>query len=136
MAMPNFRLTDLMTQSPINIVKMMHAKFGINYEGPPRHLTPEEKEFRIVCLSEELTEYQEAITLEDELDALIDLIVFSLGTLERHGFAFTLPFMEVMNANLQKKLAESSSESKRGFEIDLVKPKGWLAPNMKPYTME
>jgi predicted HAD superfamily Cof-like phosphohydrolase len=125
-----------MTQSPINIVKMMHAKFGINYEGPPRHLDEDEKAFRVVCLKEELQEYIDSSTLEDELDALIDLIVFAMGTLERQGFAFTLPFMEVMTANMNKEVAQSSDKSKRGFSIDLVKPEGWSAPNMYPFTVE
>lgn len=132
----NFRLTDLFSQSPINVVKMMHSKFGINYEGPPRHLSEEERKFRITCLKEEIQEYVEAAELEDELDALIDLIVFALGTLERQGFSFTAPFLEVMAANLRKELAADSSKSKRDFAADLVKPPGWSAPNMYQFTVE
>ncbi len=122
-------------KTPYEMVKAMHEKFGIDYKGKPRHLTLEEKAFRIVCLREEINEYEQAKTLEDELDALIDLNVFLLGTLERHGFPHRRPFMEVMAANLKKKLAKACHiVSKRSFDIDLVKPDGWEAPNMSKYV--
>jgi hypothetical protein len=58
--------------TPYEMVHKMHSKFGISYSGPPRHLEPEEKNFRGVCLKEEVAEYEEAETKEDELDALIE----------------------------------------------------------------
>jgi len=123
-------------QNPWHLVKRMHVNFGINYDGEPRHLETDEKEFRLVCLREEVAEYEEAETLADELDAIIDLIVFALGTLERHGFPFFRPFMKVMEANLRKKVAKNASASKRNFSIDLVKPEGWEAPDLREFTGE
>jgi predicted HAD superfamily Cof-like phosphohydrolase len=125
---------NLEEMTPYEMVHAMHTKFGINYKGAPRKLDPEEKAFRVTCLEEEVAEYEEAETLEDELDAIIDLMVFAFGTLERQGFPFIAPFREVMMANLRKELAGRASKSKRDFSIDLVKPDGWTAPEMKKFV--
>lgn len=132
---PELNLLD--EKTPFEMVKAMHEKFGIDYNGEPRKLTEKEKAFRIVCLREEITEYEEARSKQDELDALIDLMVFAYGTLERHGYPFKRPFMAVMLANLKKKLAAACHiVSKRSFDIDLVKPDGWTAPKMGMFVGE
>lgn len=59
----------------------MHVKFGITSERVK--FSEEEKKFRICAMQEELDEYKEANSKEDELDALVDLVVFALGTAER-----------------------------------------------------
>lgn len=107
----------------------MHSKFNITSNAVK--FTDEEKKFRICAMQEELDEYTEAKTKEDELDALVDLVVFALGTAERQGFlySFTEAFERVMVANCQK---EIGTNQKRGsFQLDLVKPKGWKAPDLK-----
>ena len=111
----------------------MHNKFGLQQESKPQPLSEAEKTFRIVALREEVTEYEEAVTLEDELDALVDLQVFLLGTVHRHGMheVFQEAFNRVMQANLQKEVANSAEASKRGFARDLIKPAGWTAPCLK-----
>ena len=108
----------------------MHRKFGICYEGAPRHLSVEERRFRETCMQEELDEYYLAQTLEDQFDALLDLLVFTIGTMQRQGFPIAAGFDRVMDANMKKQLANSASASKRNFEIDLVKPIGWKAPDL------
>ena len=109
-------------------VKRMHGKFGLDYSGPPRPLTHEEKTFRVGCLREEISEYQTAGSLVDELDALVDLLVFTVGTLERQGLPVREAFEIVMAANSRKEVAGEADRSKRHFAIDLVKPEGWMAP--------
>lgn len=66
--------------------------------------------------------------LEEQFDALIDLSVFTYGTGDRQGFPFDVGFKRVMDKNMQKELAGTGENSKRGFARDLVKPKGWTAP--------
>ena len=112
-------------------VEAMHAKFGIKYTGAPRALSVEERAFREVCLAEELAEYHNATTLEDQFDALLDLLVFTLGTIQRQGFPLESGFNRVMAANMQKELATTALASKRNFQIDLVKPIGWTAPDLR-----
>lgn len=115
-----------------NDIKMMHEKFGISgckQTKLPQSLSEDEKEFRIVCLNEEVKEFEDAETLADEIDAIVDLLVFGLGTLERMRVDLEPHWDIVLLANLRKKLCQSASESKRDFEIDLKKPEGWKAPN-------
>jgi len=112
-------------------VKKMHTKFGLNNDGEPCHLSDEEKKFRIVALREEIDEYEESTELVDEYDALIDLLVFTVGTFERQGLRLQDGFDVVMECNMQKNIAGSNGNSKRGFKRDLVKPDGWVAPEKK-----
>ncbi len=110
----------------VRSIARMHLKFGIT----SRHMkwTDEEKDFRIVAMQEELDEYMDAKTKEDELDALLDLVIFAMGTAERQGMleVFEEGFMRVMRANCNKTVGKNA---KRGnFQIDLVKPEHWKAP--------
>jgi hypothetical protein len=110
----------------IDLIARMHLKFGIT----SRHMrwTDEEKDFRIVAMQEELDEYMDAETKEDELDALLDLVIFAMGTAERQGMleVFEEGFRRVMRANCNKNVGKNA---KRGnFQIDLVKPEHWKPP--------
>ncbi len=112
--------------SMIQAIAKMHLKFGITH----KHLkwTEEEKDFRLLAMQEEIDEYMEAETREDELDALLDLVVFAMGTAERQGLlnVFEEGFMRVMRANCNKEIGKNA---KRGnFQIDLVKPEYWKPP--------
>lgn len=115
----------------LETVKKMHNKFDLQNTAGPQHLTPEEKAFRIVALREEIDEYEESTELVNEYDALIDLLVFTVGTFERQGLPLQKGFDAVMQCNMQKNLAGSSENSKRGFKRDLVKPQGWVGPESK-----
>ena len=110
-----------MTQLEVYI-RRMHNKFGLT--GKPMEL-PEEKYFRHTCLEEEVREYLEAETPEQELDALVDLVIFALGTADRHGWlnVFEEAFNRVMHKNMEKELGGNAKRG--GFELDLVKPEGW-----------
>lgn len=107
----------------IKLIKRMHNKFGIPCEKVK--FSPEEKDFRVKCLCEEVQEYMEATTREDELDALVDLVVFALGTAERQNLlgSFEEAFERVMAANLNKEVGPN--EKRDSFALDLVKPEGW-----------
>lgn len=112
----------------------MHLKFGIT----SKHLkwTEEEKDFRIIAMQEELTEYMNAKTKEDELDALLDLMIFTIGTAERQGLldVFEEGFGRVMRANCAKSVGRNLK--RRNFAIDLVKPEGWKAPDLSDLVNE
>jgi len=112
----------------------MAKQFGLAYDGPPRHLDAEELTFRMTCLQEELDEFSDAALLADQFDALLDLMVFTIGTMLRMGLPVDEGFRRVMAANCQKQLATTSAASKRGFALDLVKPAGWTAPDLTDLT--
>jgi predicted HAD superfamily Cof-like phosphohydrolase len=119
-----------MESKVMDLVKAMHQKFGLENTTGPNHLSKEEKEFRSDAMLEELNEYIAADTLVDQYDALLDLIVFAVGTLERHGFPLLAGFEKVMEANMTKELGQNG-EKRGGFKRDLVKPEGWTAPEAK-----
>ncbi len=141
--------TVLLSAKPIDVpftlhpsllmqVMAMHQQFGIDYNGPPRHLSKGEKNFRIAALDEELDEYNVAETLEQELDALIDLVVFALGAVERHGFrAFQEGFQRVMEANCKKQVGQNPEKAKgrADWQFDLVKPEGWKPADLSDLVL-
>lgn len=106
-----------------------HEKFGLT---PPAAMSEELVEFRIKAMQEELNEYVDADTDTDTLDALIDLIYFALGTAYTHGYArFNEAWRRVHEANMRKVRAVKKADSKRNTTLDVVKPKGWVAPNLE-----
>ena len=114
----------------IDLIKQMHNQFGISRADLP-NFTDEERRFRIAAMLEELSEFTSAKTKEDELDALVDLVVFALGTAERMGFAdvFEQAYGRVMTSNMTKTLG---ANNKRGsFQIDLVKGKDFKPADIK-----
>jgi predicted HAD superfamily Cof-like phosphohydrolase len=117
-----------------DIIKRQHRHFQIAWEGSARYLPPEEENFRLAAMLEELSEFVLAKTLEDKYDALIDLIVFASGTLERMGLPIEPALREVIDANLRKELGPNKKRG--GFAIDLVKPDNWTGPNLEQFIHE
>lgn len=115
----------------LRLVREQHRKFGIAYDGPPRLLSLEEKRFRFACFSEESLEYLLAESLDDEYDALLDLLVFVCGTLERQGLPID-GIVDVIHANMKKELGPNGKRG--GFELDLRKPEGWQSPDLSRWT--
>ena len=115
-------------------VERMHKHFGIAgaNDTAPAALSPDECEFRVMCMQEEVQEYIDASAeakLEGQLDALVDLVVFAVGTAERQGFKeFSVAVDRVIRKNMQKQLASKAADSKRNFAIDLIKPPYWRDP--------
>jgi predicted HAD superfamily Cof-like phosphohydrolase len=114
----------------MNLVKAMHIKFDLTNTTGPTNLSADEKQFRVMALQEELDEYTDAESLVDQYDALLDIIVFAVGTIERHGFPLLKGFEAVMEANSAKEVGQNGSK-RGGFKRDLVKPKGWVGPESK-----
>ncbi len=113
-----------------DLVKKQLAHFGIDYKGPARELSAEEKRFRVCCMMEEVTEYLSTTDREKEYDALLDLLVFAIGTMVRQGMPID-GIVDVIAANMRKQLGPLA---KRGdYELDLVKPEGWTPPDLSRY---
>jgi len=121
------QIEEIMESRLMDLVKAMHEKFGLNNTVGPTLLTKDEFDFRVAAMQEELDEYKDAKNSVDQYDALLDLIVFAIGTLERQGFPLLQGFEAVMRANMAKELGQNG-EKRGGFKRDLVKPKGWTGP--------
>jgi len=112
-------------------VKKQHKHFGLLYSGPARSLDIDEKYFYLDAMREEIEEYEASVDLEDEYDALLDLMVFAIGAMLRHGFSPD-GIKEVVRANMQKELGPIDGK-RQEFELDLRKPSGWTAPDLKKF---
>lgn len=79
-------------------------------------------------LREELYEFRNAQTFEEEVDAIIDLVYVALGRLLEMGVAPGPAFDEVHRANLERK---PGTNARRGHvKHDAVKPEGWRGPQL------
>lgn len=113
-------------------IKAFHDKFGLQYDGPPRNLPDDIKAFRWKFLNEELQEYKQGLIdndIEQQLDALIDLVYVALGTAYLSGMPFDRGWDIVQACNMAKVKAGPNGEgSKRGSPHDVIKPEGWVGP--------
>ncbi len=114
-------------------INRFHNKFG--FEKNKKVGIPDDPElvnFRTSFLMEELAEYTQAITKKDDagaLDALIDIVYIALGTAWLFNMPFEKGWREVQIANM-KKIRSKIKSKKRGTKFDVIKPKGWIAPNI------
>lgn len=111
-----------------------HEKFGIEYNGPVRKLPHDLRQFRLGCSCEEILEYDDAKDIPHEIDALIDGIYFALGTIHLQGITkdkFYEAFLRVHRANMNKVRSSEQLPGKRKSPFDVVKPVGWIAPDIR-----
>ena len=111
------------------LVAEMHGKFRIETPPEPQSLDTAVMVGRVEMMLEELVELMRAHRagdLAEEADALVDLVVFALGTAHLMGLPWDDVFAEVMRANL----AKERGVGKRRNGLDLVKPEGWTPPDV------
>lgn len=83
-------------------------------------------------IEEEFTELQEAQTQEDQLDALIDILVVTIGAINSMGADGEGAWNEVMRTNFAKIDQETGKVRKRE-DGKVLKPDGWNPPNLLPF---
>ena len=83
-------------------------------------------------IKEEFSELQEAYDSEAELDALIDILVVTIGAIHSAGFDAEGAWNEVMRTNFAKIDRETGKVRKRE-DGKVLKPEGWTAPNLTPF---
>ncbi len=108
-------------------VAKMYSKMGLLNTEPGVGIDHDEKRQRVVMMQEELNEYRDTSWPVDEYDALIDLMVFTVGTLVQSGYPLEPGWDAVMEANNKKQVGKT----KRGHDNDLAKPEGWASPENK-----
>lgn len=108
----------------------MHEKFGVNEKV--KQLSEESLKtflkFRIDFLQEELDEMKTAKNADDVVDALIDLCVVAIGTLDTFQVDSQLAWDRVHAANIAKEVGIKPSRPNPLGLPDLIKPEGWQAP--------
>lgn len=83
-------------------------------------------------IEEEFGELQQAHDMEAELDALIDILVVTIGAIHSAGFNAEGAWREVMATNFAKIDRETGKVRKRE-DGKVLKPTGWTAPNLVPF---
>ena len=114
----------------------MHKQFGVNEVVSKFDDDKLKKflEFRIGCLQEELDELKEAKSGDDAVDALIDLVVFAIGTLDSYEVDAYTAWNRVLDANLGKQVGIKEGRPNPWGLPDLLKPTmethgyDWVAP--------
>ena len=89
----------------------------------------------VTLIEEEANELADAITAHDQVetvDALIDILVVTIGALHSMGADAEGAWKEVMNTNFAKIDKETGKVRKRE-DGKVLKPVGWTPPNLEPY---
>ena len=119
-------------------IAAMHTKFGVN--PVIRNLEKEQLkrflQFRIDFLKEELTEMDDALNdpefakdrADETVDALIDLCVVAIGTLNAFDVDSDEAWTRVHEKNMQKSAGVNASRPNPLGLPDLIKPEGWTPP--------
>jgi predicted HAD superfamily Cof-like phosphohydrolase len=133
-----------------------HQKFELPHalrDVGPREVDTGLLEFRMKFLCEELQEFLEGVGLTFSMsvwdmivsnsnwnrekshaqmfDSLIDLVYIAHGTAHIMGYPWHVGWAAVQRANMAKVRSDSDrSDSDRGSSFDVVKPPGWVAPDI------
>lgn len=86
------------------------------------------------ALLEEVAEFKASTSLEEDVDAIIDLIYFAIGGLYRLGLTeqqAMMAFMAVHDVNCQKKLGVKPTRPNDGSVADAIKPDDLPDPLVK-----
>ena len=81
---------------------------------------------------QELQEALEANNRDEQLDALIDILVVTIGAIHSAGFDAEGAWKEVMSTNFAKIDKETGKVRKRE-DGKVLKPVGWTAPDLKSF---
>jgi predicted HAD superfamily Cof-like phosphohydrolase len=87
-------------------------------------------------MEEEWKELKAALLMEDrveQLDALLDFIVVTIGAIHSGGFDGEGGWKEVMSTNLAKIDKETGKVRKRE-DGKVLKPVGWVPPELAPFV--
>jgi predicted HAD superfamily Cof-like phosphohydrolase len=87
-------------------------------------------------IEEEAEELNQAIIAKDRveiLDALIDMLVVTIGAIHSAGFDAEGAWKEVMQTNFNKIDKDTGKVVKRE-DGKVLKPDGWTPPNLLPYV--
>lgn len=122
----------MMSNDWVKDIAEMHSKYGVNEKIREFDSEKLKKflEFRVRFLEEELNELKDNIDNPEEVvDALIDLCVVAIGTLDGFEIDSHKAWNAVHAANMEKEVGVKASRPNPLGLPDLIKPEGWVAPS-------
>ena len=87
-------------------------------------------------IQEEVSELQTAIDNNDkveQLDALVDILVVTIGAIHSGGFDAEGAWKEVMRTNFAK-IDRDTGKVRKREDGKVLKPVGWTPPDLKPFV--
>ncbi len=87
-------------------------------------------------IAEEVGELEEAVATDDnveQLDALIDILVVTIGAIHSMGADAEGAWNEVLRSNLAK-IDSSTGKVIKREDGKVLKPQGWKPPNLLPFV--
>lgn len=87
-------------------------------------------------IDEEVSELKQAVAANDDveqLDALIDILVVTIGAIHSMGADGEGAWKEVMRTNFAKINKKTGKVEKRE-DGKVLKPDGWTPPNLEPFV--
>lgn len=123
-----------MSKDWVKDINEMQTKYGVHdwIKKASPHQKLEYLKFRAEFLKEELTELDNAIyhaDSEEVVDALIDLCVVAIGTLDSFQVDAHKAWDEVLKANMNKEVGVKEGRPNPLGLPDLTKPEDWEAPD-------
>lgn len=115
-------------------VYAFHDRFELPRPDKPEFASKEIMELRIKHLFEEVREVEDAYkagNLAEYFDGLIDLVYVALGGAVITGLPWQDGWDLVHAANMAKVRALRKEDSTRGSTYDVIKPAGWIAPDIQ-----
>ena len=98
---------------------------------------PNESNYKMYLglIDEEVGELEEAVMADDrveQLDALVDILVVTMGAIRAGGFDGEGAWKEVMDTNFAKIDSDTGKVRKRE-DGKVLKPEGWKAPELAKF---
>ena len=123
-----------MSREWVKDIYEMHDKYGVHgvIENMDKAKLHKFLELRLGCVAEELDELNTAISegnAEETVDALIDICVFAIGTLDAMEVDAFDAWDRVHKANMNKEVGIKAERPNPLGLPDLIKPEGWTAPS-------
>lgn len=119
---------DVVKNMGLDVMRFQDEVLGLPRPTSPQMLTGDRLQYANVHLHEELRELLTAETIEDQVDALLDMTYVALGRLLEMGIPVS-SWDEVQRANMDRRGAGKTSRS----DYDAVKPMGWMPPDLSLY---
>lgn len=86
-------------------------------------------------IEEEFNELKAANNQVEELDALIDILVVTIGAIHSMGADAEGAWKEVMRTNFAK-IDKGTGKVRKREDGKVLKPVGWTPPNLEPFVIK
>jgi len=99
--------------------------------------TCNDAQYKLYCdlIAEEFTELNAAASQQnkvEQLDALVDILVVTIGAIHSMGADAEGAWKEVMRTNFAK-IDRATGKVRKREDGKVLKPQGWTPPDLKPY---